>query len=134
MGKKRMRWKAQADEHDYKAASTYLTLLLPDREVKKVVADLRRARTREFAAKDLLRSSQTHLLDENNDKVRETLKDIKKGKAISPVLLVRGDARYGATLTIADGHHRICASWQWDESCPIACCLAELPRATKGRG
>ena len=133
MGRKTVRWKPQADEHDYKAALSYLTLLLPDREAKKVVADLRRARTREFPAKDLLRSSQTHLLDKDNDKVRETLKEIKKGKAVSPVLVVRGDARCGATLTIADGHHRICASWQWDEGCPIACCLADLPPLTISR-
>ena len=128
----KIRWEPQAQEHDYDAARQYLTLLLPDQDAKKVVAQLRRAPTRQFAAKDLLRASQTHLLEKDNDKVHETLKDIKKGEAISPVLLVRGDARLGATLTIADGHHRICASWHWDESCPIACCLAELPKPAEG--
>ena len=131
MPSKKIRWEKQAAEDDYDAALRYLTLLLPDREAKKVVAALRRAPTGEFAAKDLLRASQTHLLEKDNDKVRETLKDIKKGKAISPVLLVRGDARIGATLTIADGYHRICGSWHWHESCPIACCLADLPSTPK---
>jgi hypothetical protein len=42
------------------------------------------------------------------------------------VLIVRGDAAKGVTLTIADGYHRICASWQWDEDQEIACCIADL--------
>ena len=53
----------------------------------------------------------------------DQLKKIKKGKKISPVLLVRGEGQSGVTLTIADGHHRICASWQWDENAPVACRL-----------
>lgn len=133
MAAKKIEWEKQAEENDYEAARQYLTLLLSDAETESVVAQLQRAPTRSFAAKDLLRASQTHLLDKDNDKVHETLKKIKKGEAISPVLLVRGDALLGITLTIADGHHRICASWHWDESSPIACCLAELPKRADGR-
>jgi hypothetical protein len=126
-------WEKQAAEDDYTAASIYLSLLLPDTMAAKVLAQLRRAPTKDFAAKDLLRASQTHLLKKGNDQVQKTLKKIKKGEAISPVLLVRGDARLGATLTIADGYHRICASWHWDENCPISCCVADMP-SHRGRG
>lgn len=77
-------------------------------------------------AKDLLRASQTHLLDKDNPQVEAELKKIKKGKKLSPVLLVRGDGRNNVTLTIADGQHRICGSWYWDEDCPVACCVANL--------
>jgi hypothetical protein len=43
------------------------------------------------------------------------------------VLLVRGDETRGLPLVVADGHHRICASWYWDENEPVACRLASLP-------
>ena len=49
-------------------------------------------------AKDLLRASQTHLLDEDDPHVAENLKRIKKGKKLSPVLLIRGNAAAGVTL------------------------------------
>jgi hypothetical protein len=35
----------------------------------------------------------------------------------------------GALLTIADGYHRICASYLLDEGADIPCRLAELPRS-----
>jgi hypothetical protein len=127
MSSKKIRWESVASEHDYEAARSYLTLLFSKRDVAAILKSLQRAPISEFPAKDLLRASQTHLLDKDNPKVREVLKDLKKGKSISPVLIVRGDAKLGATLTIADGHHRICAAWHFHEKCPISCCLAELP-------
>jgi hypothetical protein len=133
MSRKKIRWEPEAQQDDYEAARTFVTLILPDADAEKVVTDLRRAPTRRFAAKDLLRASQTHLLHKDNDMAHETLKHNKQDKAISPVLLVRGNAKLGATLTISDGHHRICATWHWDENCPIACCLADLPPAAKSR-
>ena len=56
------------------------------------------------------------------------LKKIRKGKALSPVLLLRGDAATGTPLTVADGYHRICASWYRDENVLIACRIVSLPR------
>src|SRR4051812_31183310 len=115
MSSKEIRWEPVASEHDYEAARSYLTLLFSQRDVAAILKSLRRAAVSQFPAKDLLRASQTHLLDKDSPKVHEVLKDLKKGKAISPVLIVRGDAKLGATLTIADGHHRICAAWHFDE-------------------
>jgi hypothetical protein len=119
-------WQSKASSEDYLAAEKYLKLLFTDRQAKELVKRLRAAPTVEYEAKDLLRASQTHLLDEDNPHVAADMKKIRKGKKLSPVLLVRGDGELGVTLTIADGYHRICASWQWDEKCPVACCLVEL--------
>ena len=119
-------WEAKASTHDYAAAEKYLTLLFTDQEAKRLVKALRAAPTTEYEAKDLLRASQTQLLSKDDPHVAEDLKKIKKGKKLSPVLLVRGNDKSGVTLTIADGHHRICASWYRDEKCPVACCLASL--------
>jgi len=120
-------WEKRPEKEDYQAAHEYLSLLFSEAQARKLVQRLRAAKTIQRQAKDLLRASQTHLLDEGDPHVAAALKKIKKGKKLSPVLLVRGEGREGVTLTIADGHHRICASWQWDENAPASCCLASLP-------
>jgi hypothetical protein len=54
------------------------------------------------------------------------LAKVKKGTRLSPVLLVRGDVDRGVPLTVADGYHRICASYHLDENADIPCHLADL--------
>jgi hypothetical protein len=120
-------WEAKAQAEDYGAAHEYLSLLFTEPETRILVRKLRAAPSTWRQAKDLLRASQTHLLDKDNPHVAAELKKIKKAKKLSPVLLVKGNAKTGVTLTIADGHHRICASWYWDEDLPVACCLTGLP-------
>src|ERR1700761_8641455 len=120
-------WQKHPAKEDYAAGQRYLSLLFTAAEVRAIVEKLRRAPTVEHQGKDLLRASQTHLLDRDDPHVAADLKKIKKGKKLSPVLVVRGDASNGVTLTIADGQHRICASWHWDENAPVSCCIASLP-------
>ena len=81
-----------------------------------------------FKPRNLLRASRLPLLPRENSHVAGDLKKIKKGKALSPVLLVRGNAAAGAPMTVADGYHRICASWYRDENIPIACRIVSMPR------
>jgi hypothetical protein len=120
-------WNAAPAAEDYPAAHDYLTLLFSETVARKLVQSLRAASTIQRQAKDLLRASQTYLLDRHSPQVAADLKKIDKVKKLSPVLLVRGDAQRGITLTIADGHHRICASWYWDEDEPVACRIVSLP-------
>ena len=117
-------WEKKPAREDYQAAHDYLTLLFSEARVAKIIRRLRAAPTIQREAKDLLRASQTHLLEKDNPQVAAELRKIKKGKKLSPVLLVRGDGLNNATLIIADGQHRICGSWHWNEDCPVACCLA----------
>ena len=119
-------WERKAVTEDYASAHKYLLLLFSEAEVKRLVGTQRAAPTTEYEAKDLLRASQTYLLGKDDPHVAEDLKKIKKRKKLSPVLLVRGNGKLGVILTIADGHHRICASWHWDETLPVACCVASL--------
>ena len=118
---------------DLKAARDYLSLVTADDQLSGLITALRDAPTIMHDAKDLLRASQTRLLKRDNPHVAENLKRIKKGKELSPVLLIRGDAPKGVTLTIADGHHRICASWYWNENEPVACRLVEFGKAHKSK-
>ena len=116
-------WLPKPEAQDYKAAHDYLTLLFREADAARIVKRLRAAPIIQRQAKDLIRASQTHRLPESDLYVANDLKKIRKGKKLSPVLLVRGDARHGVTLTIADGYHRICASWYWSEDEPVSCCL-----------
>jgi hypothetical protein len=59
--------------------------------------------------------------------VAHNLQKIADGKALSPVLLVRGDASRGIALIVADGYHRICASWYHDENAIIPSRIVNCP-------
>ena len=120
-------WKTDPETHDFPAAQDYLELVLTPATAKKAVAALRRAPTVHKHAKDLLRASTLALLPKENLHVTGDLKKIRKGKRLSPVLLLRGDAYNGAPMTVADGYHRICASWYYDENALIACRIVSLP-------
>jgi hypothetical protein len=52
---------------------------------------------------------------------------VAAGEQLSPVLLVRGQAKKGLALLVADGYHRICASYHLDEDADIPCRLVDLP-------
>ena len=119
-------WKESPEKHDYPAALDYLTLVLEEGAARKLVAGLRKAPTLRRKAKDLLRASRLPLLPRDNPHVAGDLKKIKKGEPLSPVLLVRGNAAKDLPLLVADGYHRICASWYRDENIPIACRIVSL--------
>jgi hypothetical protein len=119
-------WKERPDAHDFPAALDYLTLVMEEKAAKKLVAQLHKAPTIPKKAKDLLRASRLPLLPRENPHVVGDLKKIKKGKAMSPVLLIRGDVTHDLPLVVADGYHRICASWYRDENIPIACRIVSL--------
>jgi hypothetical protein len=116
-------WKDAPEEHDFPAAMEYLTLLFESQAAASLVKKLKKAPTIRRKAKDLMRASGLNLLPRENSHVSADLKKIKKRKLLSPVLLVRGNGAAGAPLIVADGFHRVCASWFSDENLPIACRL-----------
>ena len=111
-------WKNDPEEHDYPAALDYLSLVMEPREAKAIVKRLQKAPTMTRKAKDILRASQLALLDTNNKHVHSDLEKAKGGDKLSPVLLVRG-----SPLVVADGYHRVCASYWLDENTDIPCRL-----------
>jgi hypothetical protein len=122
-------WKNEPDAHDYPAADAYLSLILDETDAASVVADLEKAPLVHRMAKDLLRASNLELLPEDNAHVAADLKKVRRGERLSPVLLVRGSMNSGVALTIADGYHRVCASYHIDENADIPCRLADMPPA-----
>lgn len=123
-------WKREPDDHDYPAAADYLSLVLADEVVKELVAGLQNAELVHRKAKDLLRASTLELLPATNVHVSKDLQKARDGHLLSPVLIVRGDLRRGAPLTIADGYHRVCASYHLDEDADIPCRIVEFPDST----
>lgn len=116
-------WKTDPERHDYPAAIAYLALIAAPTWVDHVVASLREAPTRHWKAKDILRASGLPLLPAHDPHVAADLHKIAHGRALSPVLLVRGDMTLGRPLQVADGYHRVCAVYHTDENTDIPCRL-----------
>jgi hypothetical protein len=121
----RENWKEEPDEHDYPAAEEYLSLLTPPARAKQVVRRLRAAPLIRRKAKDLLRASRLPVLPPENVHVARDLKKVTAGKKLSPVLLVRGHLSSEVPMTVADGYHRICASYHLDEDADIPCRIVD---------
>ena len=117
-------WKSDPDDHDFPAAADYLSLLMEKGEVTNAVAALRKAALTHRKAKDLLRASRLALLPPDNVHVKKDLAKVDAGHLLSPVLLVRGRLDADVPLTVADGYHRICASYHVDEDADIPCRIA----------
>jgi len=114
-------WKVEPDDHDYPAAQEYLSLITDDVSAANLVEELRKAKLVLRKGKDLLRASRLPLLPEKNLHVAKDLEKVRKGQELSPVLLVRGNLTAEVPLTVADGYHRICASYYLDEDANIPC-------------
>ena len=123
MPKESVRWKDRPSATDFEAALSYLRLIYPAADSRKLVNALRRARTVEHTAKDLLRASGLPLLPRHEMHVAADLKRLRKAKTLSPVLLIQGDMSQAIPLVVADGYHRICAVCHYDEDAAISCRL-----------
>jgi len=121
-------WKSEPDGHDYPAALDYLSLLLADSAAEHAVEAIRKAPLVQRKAKDLLRASRLSLLPADDPAVARDLARVHAGEKLSPVLALRGRLATGVPLTIADGYHRICASYHLDENAEIPCRLGDVAR------
>jgi hypothetical protein len=104
-------WKDEPELADYPAARSYLSLLVgPDRASKLVKALRKQKGLAHFAAKDILRASGLPLLSREDSEVAADLGKVQHGDKLSPVLLIQG-----SPLWVADGYHRVCASYHLNE-------------------
>ena len=110
---------ASPEAHDYPAAQSYLNLIYDPRAAAKFVEQLRKAKSSQFKAKDVFRASGLPLLGVSNSHVEKNRKKILSGQALSPLLLVRD--RNNGRVIIADGYHRMCSVYSFDEDAVIPC-------------
>ena len=118
-----VKWLPRPEKHDFQAAEDYLSLIMTPRravEWRKKLAAARNDITHRKAT-DILRASRLALLGEDNKHVAADLRKAASGAALSPILLLRGDGEN--PLIVADGYHRVCASYWIDENTDIPCIL-----------
>jgi hypothetical protein len=118
-----VKWLAKPETHDYQAAEDYLSLVMSAKraeEYRQKLSDARDAITHR-KAKDILRASQLALLGRDSKHVADDLAKVTAGQALSPILLIRGSSEH--PLIVADGYHRVCASYWIDENTDIPCIL-----------
>ena len=112
-------WLSQPEKHDYPAAQSFLSLLYRKPQVRTSVRKLRQAPVSEYKAKDIFRASGLSLLGLSNAHVERDRHKIISGQALSPLLLIRDPAN--GKVLIADGYHRLCAVYSYDEDAIIPC-------------
>jgi len=121
-----IKWLTDADEDDYPAAASYLSLLYDEQAAAKYVEQLRKAPVSEFKAKDIFRASNLSLLGVSNSHVDHDQKKILAGKSLSPLLLVchlsrdrTGDCAQALAGFPLDVHRSVCASSPAGKDLPI---------------
>jgi hypothetical protein len=115
----KINWLPEPEEHDYPAAMSYLSIIYDETTAVNFAAKLRTASPAQFKAKDIFRASSLSLLGISNEHVKKDQDKISAGKEISPLLLVRDSAN--GKVIIADGYHRLCAVYSYDEDAVIPC-------------
>lgn len=115
----KINWLDEPEEHDYPAAVSYLSLIYNEETAGTFVKKLRSAPIAQFKAKDIFRASGLSLLGISNAHVEKDRQKITSGQKLSPLLLVR-DSTNGKVI-IADGYHRLCAVYDFDEDALIPC-------------
>lgn len=127
------KWTHEPAEHDYPAAESYLRLVVGEDVARACAALLAAAPTVQQHAKDVLRAARLPLLPAVDAEVAKDLAKAAAGHSWSPVLLVRGDLSVDRPLQVADGYHRICASYHISEDTEIPCRLVSLPKVPARR-
>jgi hypothetical protein len=120
-----IRWLGEPEEHNYPAAESYLSLVYPEDKAMTCVRALRQAKVVEYKAKDLFRASRLSLLGVSNSHVETDRKKILAGRELSPLLLVRDPAH--GKVVVADGYHRLCSVYMFNEDALIPCKIIGLP-------
>ena len=114
-----IKWLEEPEEHNYPAAESFLALMFEPAVAAAYVKQLKRAPVSRFKAKDIFRASGLSLLGISNYHVEKDRNKVRDGRKLSPLLLVR-HSESGRVL-IADGYHRLCAIYSYDEDAVVPC-------------
>ncbi len=112
-------WLSKPEKHNYPAARSYLGLMQKKNIADKIVARLKESPVENFKAKDIFRASSLSLLGVSNSHVNRDREKIVNGIRLSPILLVRDPVN--GKVIIADGYHRLCAVYSFNEDAVIPC-------------
>src|SRR6202007_2232371 len=101
-----MRWKKDVAQHDYAAASSYLSIRFGETRAETMAAELRKLPVITRRANDILRATGRTPLPLSDPGVLKDLKKALAGEKLSPILVAESD--------IADGYHRLSLAYALD--------------------
>jgi hypothetical protein len=101
-----LHWKKDVADHDYAAASNYLSIRFGQDHANEVAEKLRKLKVTSRRANDILRATGREPLSLDDPGVINDLKKVLSGEKLSPVLVAEGD--------IADGYHRVSLAYALD--------------------
>ena len=114
-----IKWLNEPEKHNYPAALSYLCLLYDEKAASTYIEQLQLGPIIEFKAKDIFRASGLSLLGISNIHIEKNRQKIESGHSISPLLLIR--SLINGRVIVADGYHRLCAIYSYDEDAVIPC-------------
>jgi hypothetical protein len=101
-----LQWKKDVEEHDYAAASSYLSIRFGEGRAQQASQELQKLPVITRRANDILRATRRDPLPLSDPGVLKDLKKVLAGEKLSPVLVTEGD--------IADGYHRVSLAYALD--------------------
>ena len=101
-----LQWKKDVADHDYAAASSYLSIRFGESRAQEVSEKLQKLPVITRRANDILRATQRVPLPLSDPGVLRDLQKVLAGEKLSPVLVAEGD--------IADGYHRVSLAYALD--------------------
>jgi hypothetical protein len=101
-----LQWLKDVSEHDYAAASSYLSIRFGESRAEKVAAKLRKLPVITRRANDIMRATGRSPLPLSDPGVLRDLKKVLAGEKLSPILVAEAD--------IADGYHRLSLAYALD--------------------
>jgi len=116
-----LRWKKDVEQHDYAAASSYLSIRFGESRAGKLAAELRKLPVITRRANDILRAIGRDPLPLSDPGVLRDLKKVLAGQKLSPILVTTAD--------VADGYHRLSLAYALD---PYALVPLKLGEPSEG--
>jgi hypothetical protein len=101
-----MRWKKDVVEHDYAAATAYLSIRFGETRAERIAKELRKLPVIMRRANDIMRAVGRTPLPLSDPGVLKDLQKVLSGQKLSPILVAEGD--------IADGYHRLSLAYALD--------------------
>jgi hypothetical protein len=112
-----LRWRKDVADHDYDAASSYLSIRFGESRAQEVSKKLKKVPVIQRRANDILRATQRVPLPLSDPGVLRDLQKVLAGEKLSPVLIAEAD--------IADGYHRVSLAYALDPYADVPLKLIE---------
>jgi hypothetical protein len=112
-----LRWSKDVANHDYAAASSYLSIRFGESQAQEVSEKLQKLPVIQRRANDILRATRRDPLPLSDPGVLRDLQKVLAGEKLSPVLVAEGD--------IADGYHRVSLAYALDPYADVPLKLGE---------